>query len=92
MVRQGPDLVIGYNRGYRASWETTLGKFPGKVLEDNLDKWSGDHLMNADVVPGILISNKEIKVEDPALVDLAPTILAEFGVPKDSAMMGRPLF
>ncbi len=92
MVQQGPDLVIGYNRGYRASWETTLGRFPEKILEDNLDKWSGDHLMNAGVVPGILISNRKIKVEDPALVDLAPTILAEFGVPKDPVMMGRLLF
>lgn len=92
MVPQAPDLVIGYNRGYRASWETVLGKFPEKVIEDNLDEWSGDHLMNADVVPGILISNRKIKVNEPALVDLAPTILAEFGIPPDSAMTGRPLF
>ena len=92
LAQEGPDLVLGYHRGYRASWETTLGRFPEQVLEDNLDKWSGDHLIHAEEVPGILISNRKIRVEQPALTDLAPTILAEFGVPPDPAMVGRPLF
>lgn len=90
--REGPDLVLGYHRGYRASWETTLGRFPETVLEDNLDKWSGDHLIHADAVPGILISNRKIRLEKPGLTDLAPTILAEFGLPPEPAMVGQPLF
>lgn len=48
--------------------------------------------MNADFVPGILIGNKKIKVDEPTLVDFAPPILAEFGVTKDSNMVGRKLF
>ena len=92
LARTGPDLVLGYHRGYRASWETTLGRFPEAVLEDNLDKWSGDHLIHAEAVPGILVSNRKIRLEKPALTDLAPTILAEFGLPPEPAMVGRPLF
>ncbi|HXG30326.1 MAG TPA: alkaline phosphatase family protein, partial [Thermodesulfobacteriota bacterium] len=91
-VGDAPDLIIGYNRGYRASWETVLGKFPKGLLRDNTEKWSGDHLMEAELVPGILLSNKRIKAEHPALYDLAPTILAEFGIPKGDGMIGSDVF
>lgn len=91
-VKSAPDLILGYNRGYRASWETVLGKFPKALLRDNHEKWSGDHLMEADLVPGILLTNKKVKANNPALYDLAPTILAEFGIPKQDGMIGRGLF
>ncbi len=91
-VKDAPDLLVGYNSGYRASWETVLGKFPKELLRDNTEKWSGDHLMEAELVPGILLSNKEIKSEHPALYDIAPTILAEFGIPKGEGMIGNDVF
>jgi predicted AlkP superfamily phosphohydrolase/phosphomutase len=91
-VSEAPDLIIGYNRGYRASWETVLGSYPKDELRDNKQKWSGDHLMEADLVPGILLSNKQIKAKNPALYDLAPTILAEFGIPKQEGMIGKNIF
>jgi predicted AlkP superfamily phosphohydrolase/phosphomutase len=90
--QDAPDLIIGYNRGYRASWETTLGKFPRELLRDNQEKWSGDHLMAPEVVPGILLVNRKIKAAAPALSDLAPTILAEFGVSKPDDMVGNNVF
>ncbi len=91
-LKNAPDLIIGYNKGFRASWETTLGKFPEEILKDNTGKWSGSHLMEADLVPGILISNKKIKKKDPALYDLSPTILSEFNIPKQKWMIGNALF
>jgi predicted AlkP superfamily phosphohydrolase/phosphomutase len=91
-VKDAPDLIIGYNKGYRATWETVLGKFPKEILRDNTEKWSGDHLMEAELVPGILLSNKKIKSKHPALYDIAPTILAEFGIPKQMGMVGNNLF
>ena len=91
-VKSAPDLIIGYNREYRSSWETVLGKFPKEILRDNTEKWSGDHLMEADLVPGILLANKKIKSEHPALYDLAPTILAVFGIPRQEGMVGEALF
>ena len=91
-VKDAPDLIIGYNKGYRASWETVLGKFPKALIRDNDQKWSGDHLIEADLVPGVLLSNKKIEAERPALYDLAPTILAEFGIPKGEGMVGNSVF
>ncbi|HSE83136.1 MAG TPA: alkaline phosphatase family protein, partial [Thermodesulfobacteriota bacterium] len=91
-VKDAPDLLVGYNKGYRASWETVLGKFPKELLRDNTEKWSGDHLIEAELVPGILLSNKKIRAEHPALYDLAPTILAEFGISKGEGMVGNNVF
>ncbi len=89
---KGPDLVVGYNRGYRASWESVLGLFSVQVLADNTDQWSGDHLMDPQLVPGILFTNRPIRVPKPGLLDLAPTILKEFGVEKDARMKGNSVF
>jgi predicted AlkP superfamily phosphohydrolase/phosphomutase len=88
----GPDLLVGYNRGYRAGWKTILGAFPPDVLEDNTSAWSGDHCMDYTLVPGVLLSNRKISAASPALTDIAPTILAEFGIPKSRAMMGQSVF
>jgi len=91
-LENAPDLVVGYNRGYRASWETAVGNFSLDWIQDNMDPWSGDHCMAAELVPGIVMSNKEIKSTNPMLYDLAPTILAEFGIEKDSQMVGNSIF
>lgn len=91
-LKDAPDLVVGYNSGYRASWETVLGSFPKEILRDNTEKWSGDHLMEAQLVPGVLLSNKKIPVQDPALYDLAPTILSVFGISKQDGMIGSNFF
>ncbi|MCZ6691482.1 MAG: alkaline phosphatase family protein [Planctomycetota bacterium] len=88
-----PDLIIGYEDGYRASWKTVLGGGTGQeeVISDNLEKWSGDHCIDPALVPGILISNRRILVENPVLADLAPTVLSFLGATAPGAMKGRPL-
>jgi predicted AlkP superfamily phosphohydrolase/phosphomutase len=91
-AQSGPDLLIGYNRGYRAGWKTILGAFPPEVLEDNTNPWSGDHCMDYTLVPGVLLSNRKISATDPALTDIAPTILAQFGIAKTKDMMGKSVF
>jgi predicted AlkP superfamily phosphohydrolase/phosphomutase len=89
---RGPDLVIGYNRGFRAAWEGVLGMFSPEVLSDNSDAWSGDHLGEASLLPGVLLINRRIQVPDPTLLDLAPTILAQFQIRPGPGMKGRVLF
>lgn len=86
-----PDLIIGYDRDYRTAWTTALGEIPADepVISDNTSAWSADHCMAAEVVPGVLFANRPIAVEAPSLVDIAPTILAEFGVPVPETMEGR---
>ena len=91
-ARTGPDALVGYNRGYRAGWKTILGAFPADVLEDNTNAWSGDHCMDFTKVPGVLLSNRKIAAVSPALTDIAPTILSEFGIAKTKDMMGQSVF
>src|SRR5262249_7731545 len=85
---KGPDLLVGYNRGYRAGWQTILGNFPADEFENNSNPWSGDHCMDYTLVPGVLLSNRKIDASAPALTDIAPTIFAQFGISKPDGMMG----
>ena len=87
-----PDLVVGYNAGYRVSWDCATGTAAGPVFEDNVKAWSGDHCVDPRLVPGILFCNHKIDQLDPALIDVAPTALTLFGLEPPPYMEGRPLF
>ena len=87
-----PDLLIGYNAGYRTSWDCATGMVDTLMFEDNVKAWSGDHCIDPRLVPGVIFCNRKIDVDDPALIDLAPTALAEFGVKPPGFMDGKPLF
>jgi bisphosphoglycerate-independent phosphoglycerate mutase (AlkP superfamily) len=65
---------------------------PREIFRDNTEKWNGDQLMEADEVPAILMSSRQTDRSQPSLLDLAPTILAEFGIAKPRAMTGNVLF
>jgi predicted AlkP superfamily phosphohydrolase/phosphomutase len=84
-----PDLVIGYARGYRASWATCLGDLTDDILLDNDQAWSADHCADALEVPGVLFSNRAMVAASPSLVDVAPSILAEFGLNAPASMTGK---
>lgn len=84
----GPELIVGYSRGYRSSWSSPLGEFKEPVFSDNDEPWSGDHAMDHRQVPGVLIANRPITLEAPALTDLTVAILDEYGVPKPPEMIG----
>jgi predicted AlkP superfamily phosphohydrolase/phosphomutase len=88
----GPDMIVGYARGYRGSWETALGAAPRAILEDNTDVWIGDHCINAEDVPGVLLSNRTLRAERPSLRDLTVTILGMFGVGPGEGMKGKSVF
>jgi predicted AlkP superfamily phosphohydrolase/phosphomutase len=86
-----PDIVLGFNRGYRISWQSPLGGFPREVLEDNIQKWSGDHMSAPDVLPGIVFANRKIAAEAPALYDVTATVLGVFGVEAPRDMIGKDI-
>jgi len=86
-----PDLLIGYARGYRASWAAATGGVADAVFEDNVKAWGGDHCIDPELVPGVLFSNRKIDKEDPGLEDMAPTALSLFGLPVPKHMDGSPL-
>jgi predicted AlkP superfamily phosphohydrolase/phosphomutase len=86
-----PDMIIGYARGYRASWATCLGDLTDKILLDNDSAWSADHCADALEVPGVLFCNRRVDDKSASLVDIAPTILGEFGLPTPRQMVGKYL-
>ncbi|MCC9608026.1 alkaline phosphatase family protein [Blastopirellula sp. JC732] len=86
-----PDLIVGYESGYRISWDAAVGRTSTKVFHDNTKAWSGDHCVDPSVVPGILFSSDPIAAQAPRLLDLAPTILKLFGCPIPEYMDGKPL-
>jgi len=90
-THEAPDLLVNFARGYRASWGTALGAVPEESFEDNTRRWSGDHIIDPSLVPGVLFMNHPFRQEGAGLIDLAPTILQALGVPKEPAMEGKAL-
>ncbi len=55
-VAEAPDIILGFNRGYRISFQSPLGRISREIMENNTAKWSGDHMGAAEVTPGIVLS------------------------------------
>jgi predicted AlkP superfamily phosphohydrolase/phosphomutase len=89
-VDNAPDLIVGYGQGFRASWDSVMGKVTTAIFEDNLKAWSGDHCVDPRLVPGVLFSNRKIAIEKPAIVDVAPTVMKLFGLELPSYLDGKP--
>jgi predicted AlkP superfamily phosphohydrolase/phosphomutase len=87
-----PELLIGYHKGYRHSWDCATGAVSTAVFTDNTKSWSGDHCVDPRLVPGVFYCNRPIASDAPRLIDMAPTVLDLFGVPVPAYMQGRPLF
>jgi predicted AlkP superfamily phosphohydrolase/phosphomutase len=90
-VNEAPDLVVNFSEGYRVSWDTPLGGVPAGLFADNVNRWGGDHVIDPALVPGVLLMNKPFSQNDPSLVDMAPTILSQFGLPPGPQMEGKNL-
>ena len=74
--QDAPDLYVGFNLGYRASWQTALGGVPIDTIEDNLKAWRADHIFDPSLVDGVLFINKKITLQrKPRIIDIVPTIL-----------------
>lgn len=87
----GPDLLLGYNTGYRTSWACASGRVTETVFEDNTKRWSGDHCINPKLVPGVFLCNRPLNGKAPDIRDIAPTVLKLFGVEIPSYMKGESL-
>jgi predicted AlkP superfamily phosphohydrolase/phosphomutase len=88
---EGPDLIVGYDRGFGASDESTLGEITDAVFADNTSRWSGNHLMAPEVVPGILLTNRKLTGSGYDLTDLTVTLLAYYGIDPAPGMIGKPI-
>ena len=91
-LQNAPDLLVGFHRGFRASWQTALGAVPKLMVEDNKQAWIGDHCMASAEVPGVLFGNRKFRAASPRLEDVTATILREFGVAPTREMIGEPVY
>jgi predicted AlkP superfamily phosphohydrolase/phosphomutase len=87
-VAEAPDLVVGYNRNYAGSDPSTLGEVTEAVLEDNTSRWSGNHLIDPRLVPGVLLVNGPIAAGEHDLTDVTVSILDHYGLPAAPGMVG----
>ncbi|MGI6456716.1 MAG: alkaline phosphatase family protein [bacterium] len=87
-----PDIQVGFHTGYRVSWQTCMGGLSEHILEDNLEKWSGDHCSLAtEEVPGMFYCNRKLNLDLVSIYDFAPTILKYFEFDVPEAMEGKDL-
>jgi len=87
-----PDLIIGYDGGFRNSWDCATGAVPAHVFSDNTKSWSGDHCVDPRIVPGVFFSNLLLNTETPNLLDMAPSVMTLFGHSPPKYMQGRNIF
>jgi predicted AlkP superfamily phosphohydrolase/phosphomutase len=89
-VENAPDIVVGYNAGYRVAWDAAIGKCGAEVFSDNVKAWSGDHCVHPGLVPGVLFSNRDLN-GNPHITDIAATVLELLGVERPAYMDGKSL-
>ncbi len=90
-VGEGPDLIVGFEPGYRVAWTSATGAVTGEVFEDNRKSWSGDHCMDPPRVPGVFFCNHPVGPKEVGIMDIAPTVLELFGVEAPPYMDGKTL-
>jgi predicted AlkP superfamily phosphohydrolase/phosphomutase len=90
-VESSPDLLVNFHRGFRVSWQSAVGGFSNSLLEDNMRRWSGDHIVDPESVPGILFMNRAALKNQARIIDLAPTIVKYLGVAVPESMEGSSL-
>jgi predicted AlkP superfamily phosphohydrolase/phosphomutase len=85
-----PDMRASNIEHYRVSWQDTLGGLSTQVFEDNDRVWSGDHCsLDPQYVRGILLVNRRLRVADPGVMDIAPSILNELNLSPAETPDGR---
>lgn len=87
MSKYGPDLVLGYSPGFRASAQTGLGEWETQSIEQNRDHWNADHCIDPKAVPGVLFSNLGLtNFSNPSYKDI-PLLAIDEGI---EAGEGKP--
>ncbi len=84
-----PDLLVGWDGGYRFSWEAAVGQVTAEAFSDNTRSWSGDHCVDPDVVPGVFLCDRALAKAEPRLVDIPATVLRLFGQEVPGYMQGH---
>ncbi len=90
-IVRSPDIILGFNKGYRSGDSSALGGVTKEIVMDNMNWWAGDHCINPRHVPASFFSNFPINKKIPSIKDMAPTILKYFGINETPTMNGDSL-
>jgi len=90
-AQHAPDLLVNFQPGFRVSWQSAVGGFADHLIENNTRRWSGDHIVDPECIPGVLFMSQASGHKDARITDLAPTILNYLGVSAPESMEGRSL-
>ncbi|MCP4423682.1 MAG: hypothetical protein GY803_04235 [Chloroflexi bacterium] len=71
LAQYGPDIMVGFAPGFRASAQTGLGAWEKNSLEPNRDHWGADHCINPEAVPGVIFASEGLgDFPDPSYRDI----------------------
>ena len=88
LAAHGPDIVVGYSSGYRASSQTGLGTWEKTNLKPNRDHWAADHCMAPQAVPGVLFCNQGLSnFPNPSYRDIPALTIGAVPDLSDSALL-----
>jgi predicted AlkP superfamily phosphohydrolase/phosphomutase len=91
LVPYGPDLLVGYSPGYRASAQTGLGAWEPRSIEINQDHWGADHCIDPSAVPGVLFSSRGLQdLPNPSYRDIPALAIGEKIEPSSSLPPSPP--
>jgi predicted AlkP superfamily phosphohydrolase/phosphomutase len=89
----GCDLVIGFERGFRTSWDACLLGCDEPVVAKNSTRWTGDHCsVDPELVPGVIFSSRPLGEREARIVDVLPTILDALGIARGAELDGQSLW
>ena len=75
-----PDLIAGYTKNYRCSWQSAIGGVGDNlVFEANKKKWSGDHCCNPIKVPGVIFSSEKLSADKISVLDIRDLVGSQIG-------------
>ena len=89
---KAPDLVVGYERAYRGSWQSAIGGLAPEVFSDNDKLWQRDHIVDPSFVQASLLTNFPVASDKPNVLDFAPTVMSLLGLEVPAEMEGRPWY
>jgi predicted AlkP superfamily phosphohydrolase/phosphomutase len=93
LSQYGPDLVVGYNSGYRASPKTGLGQWEQEAIIPNSDHWGADHCQDPALVQGVLFTNFKLGEDaKPSYTDIPDYVIGKSFEPMSGPPVSPPDF
>ncbi|GJM21035.1 MAG: hypothetical protein DHS20C15_09500 [Planctomycetota bacterium] len=91
-LAEAPDIIVGYAAGYGCSETSTLGDVDEIQLYDNTGgDFTGNHLMDPSVVPGVLLTNRKLARDGHDLTDMTATLLDYYDLTVPAEMVGTSI-